>query len=71
MGYRTCRLTARNVISGPFAVLNADDFYGQPAYENAANFMRAHKDDNTYALVGYTLKNTLSEHGSVSRGVVR
>ena len=61
--------TARNVVDGPFAVLNADDFYGQPAYENAANFMRAHAEDNTYALVGYTLKNTLSEHGSVSRGV--
>jgi len=61
--------TARNVIDGPFAVLNADDFYGQSAYENAANFARAHQNDNTYALVGYTLKNTLSEHGSVSRGV--
>lgn len=61
--------TARNVIKGPFAVINADDFYGKSAYENAANFMREHKNDNTYALVGYTLKNTLSEHGSVSRGV--
>ncbi|MRI00633.1 UTP--glucose-1-phosphate uridylyltransferase [Kriegella sp. EG-1] len=61
--------TARNVIDGPFVVLNADDFYGQPAYENAANFMRDHYDDNVYALVGYTLKDTLSEHGSVSRGV--
>jgi len=63
--------TARNVIDGPFAVLNADDFYGQSAYENAANFARAHRNDNTYALVGYTLKNTLSEHGSVSRGVCK
>ncbi|MBT9188137.1 MULTISPECIES: sugar phosphate nucleotidyltransferase [Zobellia] len=61
--------TARNVINGPFAVLNADDFYGQSAYENAANFAREHNNDNTFALVGYTLKNTLSEHGSVSRGV--
>jgi NDP-sugar pyrophosphorylase family protein len=61
--------TARNVIDGPFAVINADDFYGKSAYENAANFMRQYKDDATYALVGYTLKNTLSEHGSVSRGV--
>ncbi|SHJ88429.1 nucleotidyltransferase family protein [Pseudozobellia thermophila] len=63
--------TARKVIDGPFAVINADDFYGQPAYENAANFMRAHQADNTYALVGYTLKDTLSEHGSVSRGVCK
>lgn len=61
--------TARHVIDGPFAVLNADDFYGQSAYANAADFIRAHRNDNTYALVGYTLKNTLSEHGSVSRGV--
>ena len=61
--------TARHVIDGPFAVINADDFYGQKAYKNAAEFMRAHRDDNTFALVGYTLKDTLSEHGSVSRGV--
>ncbi|MGB5555824.1 MAG: sugar phosphate nucleotidyltransferase [Flavobacteriaceae bacterium] len=61
--------TARNVIDGPFAVINADDFYGKSAYKNAADFMREHKNDETYALVGYTLKDTLSEHGSVSRGV--
>lgn len=61
--------TARKVINGPFVALNADDFYGQSAYENAANFIREHRDDNSYALVGYTLKNTLSIHGSVSRGV--
>ena len=61
--------TARKVIDGPFTVLNADDFYGQSAYENAAKFMQKHPNDNTYALLGYTLKDTLSEHGSVSRGV--
>ncbi len=61
--------TARHVIDGPFAVINADDFYGQSAYRNAADFIRAHPDDNTYALVGYTLRDTLSTHGSVSRGV--
>jgi len=61
--------TARNVINGPFAVINADDFYGQSAYANAANFMKEHPKDNTYALLGYTLKDTLSENGSVSRGV--
>ena len=61
--------TARHIINGPFAVINADDFYGQPAYEKAAEFMRQHVDDNTYALLGYTLKETLSAHGSVSRGV--
>lgn len=61
--------TARNVIDGPFAVINADDFYGQSAYANAASFMKKYPNDNTYALLGYTLKDTLSEHGSVSRGV--
>ncbi|WP_419213667.1 nucleotidyltransferase family protein [Maribacter sp. X9] len=59
--------TARKVITGPFVVINADDFYGQAAYKKAADFMRS--DDSAYALLGYTLKDTLSEHGSVSRGV--
>ena len=59
--------TARNVINGPVVVINADDFYGQSAYKKAADFMKS--DDSAYALLGYTLKDTLSEHGSVSRGV--
>jgi len=61
--------TARNVINDSFAVINADDFYGQSAYKNAAKFIQEYPNDNTYALLGYTLKDTLSEHGSVSRGV--
>ena len=61
--------TARNVIDQPFCVINADDFYGASAYANSANFMREYPKENQYALVGYTLKDTLSEHGSVSRGV--
>jgi len=61
--------TARNVIDSPFCVINADDFYGQSAYANAAKFIKEHPEDDHYALVGYTLKDTLSEHGSVSRGV--
>lgn len=59
--------TARNVINGPFVVINADDFYGQVAYKKAADFIKSNK--HAYALLGYTLKDTLSEHGSVSRGV--
>lgn len=59
--------TARKVIDGPFVVINADDFYGQSAYKKAADFMNS--NDSAYALLGYTLKDTLSEHGSVSRGV--
>ncbi|MFX0555595.1 nucleotidyltransferase family protein [Maribacter sp. CXY002] len=59
--------TARNVINGPFVVINADDFYGQAAYKKAAEFMKT--NESAYALLGYTLQDTLSEHGSVSRGV--
>lgn len=61
--------TARNVINGPFVVINADDFYGQSAYEKAADFMKS--NGSAYSLLGYTLKDTLSEHGSVSRGVCK
>lgn len=61
--------TARNVIDQPFCVINADDFYGQTAYANAAKFIQENTEENHYALVGYILKDTLSEHGSVSRGV--
>ena len=61
--------TARNVIDSPFCVINADDFYGQSAYANAAKFIQEYPQEDHYALVGYTLKDTLSEHGSVSRGV--
>ncbi len=61
--------TARKVIKNPFVVLNADDYYGKPAFKSAADFMQNTVRNNSFALVGYTLKDTLSEHGSVSRGV--
>ncbi|MBT8272858.1 MAG: UTP--glucose-1-phosphate uridylyltransferase [Bacteroidia bacterium] len=61
--------TARHVIGNDFAIINADDYYGKPAFESAANFVRENTNENTYALVGYNLKDTLSEHGTVSRGV--
>jgi NDP-sugar pyrophosphorylase family protein len=63
--------TARNVIHGPFAVINADDYYGKEAYKNAAAFIQSHRDDESYGLVAYTLHDTLSPHGSVSRGVCK
>lgn len=62
-------LMAKEVIHEPFAIINADDFYGQAAYQQAAEFIASSKADNEYAMVGYALKNTLSEHGTVSRGV--
>jgi NDP-sugar pyrophosphorylase family protein len=60
-------LCARNVINEPFAVINADDFYGRGAFESIANFF-AGDTKGAHAMVGYTLKNVLSENGSVSRG---
>ena len=60
--------TAREVITSDFVIVNADDYYGQKAFEAAANFLNNNNSKN-YALVGYNLKDTLSDHGSVSRGV--
>ncbi len=63
-------LVAKNYINEPFAVINADDFYGQHAFDLIAEFLGSvENDDSKYAMVGYKLKNTLSEHGTVSRGV--
>lgn len=61
--------TARDVINGPFVVINADDYYGQSVYKKAADFIQSNNE--AYALMGYTLKDTLSEHGSVSRGICK
>lgn len=63
--------TARHVIDGPFAVINADDYYGKAAYTHAAEFIRDAANNGHFGLVAYTLSDTLSPHGSVSRGVCR
>lgn len=63
--------TARNVISGDFVIINADDYYGQNAFQGAAEFMKNNQSSSNFALVAYNLKNTLSEFGSVSRGVCK
>jgi hypothetical protein len=60
-------LMAEGVVREPFAAINADDFYGRESFQVMADFLRAGGSD--YAMIGYTLRNTLSEHGSVSRGV--
>jgi UTP-glucose-1-phosphate uridylyltransferase len=60
-------LMAENLIKEPFAVINADDFYGWHAYKVLADYLISGSPD--YAMVGFILKNTLSEFGSVSRGV--
>ena len=63
-------LVACDLIHEPFAVINADDYYGPGAFETIAGFLtRQDLSSNDYAMVGYTLKDTLREYGSVSRGV--
>lgn len=65
-------LVAKNYINEPFAVINADDFYGSHAYELISSFLtQAENNQSAYAMVGYSLKNTLSENGTVSRGVCK
>lgn len=62
-------LVAKDVIDEPFCALNADDFYGKNAYEVMAKFLMSSDISTEYSMVGYHLKNTLSEYGSVSRGI--
>lgn len=64
-------LSARREVDGPFAVINGDDFYGRTSFAAIADFLRAARDDSKYryAMVGYPVENTLTEHGHVSRGI--
>lgn len=60
---------AKDVIDGPFAVINADDFYGRDSYRILYEYFKDSNVSNNYALVGYQLEKTLSDHGTVNRGV--
>lgn len=62
-------LMAKDVIQEPFAAINADDFYGAEAYQVIAEYLRKLTDPKKYAMVGYQLNHTLSDFGSVSRGI--
>jgi NDP-sugar pyrophosphorylase family protein len=62
-------LCAKDAVKEPFAVINADDFYGQDAFDKAADFLLNKCTQKQNAIIGYKLANTLSEHGTVSRGV--
>ena len=63
-------LMGKDLIKEPFAVINADDFYGKESFEVLAKFLNeVAGKQNQYCMVGYRVCNTLSEHGSVSRGV--
>ena len=63
-------LCTKNAVNEPFAVINADDFYGKDAFKKAYGFLTTRVAVNTFAVLGYELSNTLSENGSVSRGVI-
>lgn len=63
-------VAAKDVIDAPFAVINADDYYGKEAYRQIYAFMTSDKmKEDHHAMVGFKIKNTLTDHGSVSRGV--
>ena len=64
-------LSAIDVIDGPFAVINADDYYGRDAFHKIYQFLTHSEDDDKYryAMVGYKLENTLTENGHVARGI--
>ena len=63
-------LCCKGTVNEPFAVINADDFYGRDAFEKAYHFLLNKCSNERFAVLGYQLANTLSEHGSVSRGVI-
>lgn len=64
-------LACRDMIDGPFAVINADDYYGPSGFVSIYDYLTTHKDGEKYAfcMVGYKLENTITENGHVSRGV--
>ena len=64
-------LMGKDVIHEPFAAINADDFYGAPAFNSIAKFFKNEVSSSRYGMVGYLLKNTLSDFGTVSRGVCK
>ena len=64
-------LSAIDQIDGPFAVINADDYYGKHAFEVIYDYLTTHEDDDKYryTMVGYRLKNTVTDNGHVARGI--
>lgn len=62
-------LCCKDVVNEPFIIINADDFYGREAYQVAADFIKSNNNENIYSIVGYYVKNTLTDNGSVKRGV--
>jgi dTDP-glucose pyrophosphorylase len=67
-------LSCRNVVHSPFAVINADDFYGRSSYQTLCDYLQNARDRHDvydYCMIGYVLESTLTEHGHVARGVCK
>nr|WP_068888350.1 sugar phosphate nucleotidyltransferase [Pedobacter panaciterrae] len=69
-GTQHALLCCKEVLDAPFSVINADDFYGFDAFKQSFDFLSNSIEDGKYACVGYELKNTLSDNGSVTRGEI-
>lgn len=64
-------MCAAEAVKGPFAVINADDYYGRTAYTALYDFLSSDKPDNEHAMVAYLMRNTVTESGYVARGICR
>lgn len=62
-------LCANGAVTGPFAVINADDYYGKSAFSIIYDYLHTPRETGSYAMVGYPLENTLTDHGTVARGI--
>lgn len=67
----TCHavMAARELLDEPFAVINSDDHYGADAFVKVYDFLAGNDDENTFCMVGYGVENTLSDQGTVTRGI--
>lgn len=67
----TCHavMAAKDILDGPFAVINSDDYYGKDAFKKVYDFLCENQDESTFCMAGYYVENTLSDQGAVTRGV--
>ena len=71
MGTTHALLAARNNVKGPFAIINADDYYGRHAFVEMAKFLNESVSDSEAAMMGYVVDNTMTDNGTVTRGVCK
>lgn len=69
LGTTHALMCAKDHIDGPFTVINADDFYGEQTYKVMADFLRNEVSDNKGSMIGFIVENTITDHGTVTRGV--